>query len=328
MNLLLKTLVSLLVCSSVMAASHVGIIVKKQGKAELLTSPSSKVTGKGPHVLFEGTYYTLKKVRLGLKVGNGSVVRTGKGAKLKIVYRNGDQFNIGEVTAYRVAWSSKKVKGKSDASTINLMYGSIRGIVNKKGPRSGMKVKTRHAVMGIRGTDFHIGQAGSAGKSSVSVLRGKVAVADIFKPKKAIEVLQGFSAELKKEVKTKTSKKSKLKETASTMELSKTTKNELTSIQSDSAIVTSKDDEKVSLKVQKELVKLEKKAVENTLSDIKDYDPELYKSLKKRKISNVDEINNAVVAQVEESAPEKRVKVDIDNLNLDADVYDKYFNVE
>jgi hypothetical protein len=194
------------------------------------------------------------------------------------------------------------------------MYGSIRGIVNKKGPRSGMKVKTRHAVMGIRGTDFHIGQAGSAGKSSVSVLRGKVAVADIFKPKKAIEVLQGFSAELKKEVKTKTSKKSKLKETASTMELSKTTKNELTSIQSDSAIVTSKDDEKVSLKVQKELVKLEKKAVENTLSDIKDYDPELYKSLKKRKISNVDEINNAVVAQVEESAPEKRVKVDIDNL--------------
>ena len=64
MNLLLKTLASLLVCSSVMAASHVGIIVKKQGKAELLTSPSSKVTGKGPHVLFEGTYYTLKKVML------------------------------------------------------------------------------------------------------------------------------------------------------------------------------------------------------------------------------------------------------------------------
>ena len=95
-----------------MAANHVGIIVKKQGKAELLTNPSSKVVGKGPHVLFEGKYYTLKKVRLGLKVGNGSVVKTGKGAKLKIVYKNGDQFNIGEGTAYRVAWTKKKVKGK------------------------------------------------------------------------------------------------------------------------------------------------------------------------------------------------------------------------
>jgi hypothetical protein len=326
MNLLLKTLVSLLICSSVIAANHVGIIVKKQGKAELLTNPSSKVVGKGPHVLFEGKYYTLKKVRLGLKVGNGSVVKTGKGAKLKIVYKNGDQFNIGEGTAYRVAWTKKKVKGKSDASTVSLMYGSIRGIVNKKGPRSGMKVKTRHAVMGVRGTDFHIGQAGSAGKSSVSVLRGKVAV--VLKPKKAIEVSQGFSAELKKEVKNKTSKKSNSRKAASTMELSKTTKNELTSIQSDSKIVTSKTDEKVSLKVQKELVKLEKKAVENTLSDIKDYDPALYKSLKDKKITNIDEINNVVVAKVEETAPEKRVKVNIDDLDLGANVYDKYFDVE
>jgi hypothetical protein len=306
-----------------MAASHVGIIVKKQGKAEVLTSPRSKVVGKGVHVLFEGKYYILKKARLGLKVGNGSVVRTGKGAKLKIVYKNGDQMNVGEGTAYRVAWTSKKIKNKSDASTISLMYGSIRGIVNKKGPRSGMKVNTRNAVMGVRGTDFHIAQAGSSGKSSVSVLRGKVAVSDILKPKKAIEVSQGFSAELKKEIRSKKSKKK-----SSIMELSKTTKNELTSIQSDSAIVASKDDEKVSNKVKMELVKLEKKAVENTLSDIKDYDPALYKSLKDKNISDIDQINSVVVAKVEETAPEKKVKVNIDDLNLSDDVYDKYFKVE
>lgn len=327
MNFMMKTLVSLFVCSSVFAASHVGIVVKKQGKAELLVSPSSKVEGKGPHVLFEGKYYTLKKARLGLKVGNGSVVRTGKGAKLKIVYKNGDQMNVGEGTAYRVAWSKKKIKGKDDASTVSLMYGSLRGIVNKKGPRSGMKVKTKHAVMGIRGTDFHIGQAGTSGKSSVSVLRGKVAVSDAKKPKKAIEVSQGFSAELIKEVEQKNKSKDNKKSVASTLELSKTTKKELTSIQNDSVITQSKTDI-VPEKVKKELAKLEKKAVENTLSDIKDYDPELYKSLKDRRIDDIDQINTVVVAKVEAKAPEKKVKVNIDDLNLGDNVYDKYFKVD
>uniref|UniRef100_UPI003568ECC5 hypothetical protein n=1 Tax=Seonamhaeicola sp. TaxID=1912245 RepID=UPI003568ECC5 len=54
----------LAICSTTFAADHVGVIVKKQGKAELLVSPSSKVEGKGPHVLFEGKYYRLKDVRL------------------------------------------------------------------------------------------------------------------------------------------------------------------------------------------------------------------------------------------------------------------------
>lgn len=325
-NLILAVLF-LAFCSTSMAANHVGVIVKKQGTAELLVSPSSKVVGKGPHVLFEGKYYTLKKVRLGLKVDNGSVVRTGKDAKLKIVYKNGDQFNIGEATAYRVSWKSDK-KVKDDPSTVDLMYGSIRGIVNKKGPRSGMKVKTKHAVMGIRGTDFHIGQRGTSGKSSVSVLRGKVAVADAELPSKKVEVAQGFSAELKTEVKnTKPNTKEKKVKAASTLAVVKTTKNDLVAIQKDSNIKENKED-KVTEKVKKELASLEKKAVENTLSDIKDYDPELYNAIKDKKIDDIDNINKVVVGKVFEKAPEKKVKVGIEDLNLEENAYDKYFKID
>lgn len=312
MNFLMKTLVSLLLCSTTIAADHVGVIVKVQGNAELLADPSTKVIGKGPHVLFEGKYYQLQKMRLGLKVDNGAVIRTNKDSKVKIVFKNGDQFNIGEATSYRISWTAKKMNGKDDASTVDLMYGTLRGIVSKKGPRSGMKVQTKHAVMGVRGTDFYIGQKGTSGESSISVLRGKVSVTNALVKTKHIEVKQGFSAGVKKEERS--------------MNVEKTTKNDLVEIQKESTI--KQNENQASVVVQKELAQLEKKAVENTLSDIKEYDPALYNSLKDKKIDDVDKINKVVVGKVFEKAPEKKLKIGIDELNLDENAYEKYFKID
>tara|TARA_Y100000385_G_C13061462_1_gene624589 strand:- start:685 stop:1659 length:975 start_codon:yes stop_codon:yes gene_type:complete len=324
MKFLLSLMVVLMSSSIYAASSHVGMIVKKQGKVELLTNPSKTASGAG-YVLFEGTYYKQAKVRLGKKLTNGSILRTGKGAKVKIVYKNGDQMNIGEGTAYQVSWAKKKVKGKNPGA-INLMYGSIRGVINKKGPRSGIKIKTKSAVMGIRGTDFHIGQRGTSGRSSLSVLRGKVEIADKRNPKKKMEVAQGFSAEIKKEVK---NNKGKKKKTASLFQVAKTTKNELVDIQKESEIKQSKKElAGASKAVKKQLARLEKKAIANTLSDIKEYDPALYKTLKDKNVDDVDKINKVVVGKVFEKAPVKKVKIGIDDDELEENAYDKYFKID
>ena len=95
---------------------------------------------------------------------------------MKIVYKNGDQFNIGEGTSFEIKWKSNK-----SPPTGNLLYGSIRGIISKKGSRSGLIIKSKSAVMGVRGTDFNFTQRGTSGKSAISVIRGKVDVANIRK---------------------------------------------------------------------------------------------------------------------------------------------------
>lgn len=329
MKFLLSVLVVLMCSSAFGASGHVGMIVKKQGKVECLTNPTKKANGPG-YVLFEGVFYKqAKKIRLGTKLTNGSILRTGKGAKVKIVYKNGDQMNVGEGTAYQVTWKSKTKKGGKNPGTINLMYGSIRGVINKKGPRSGIKIRTKQAVMGVRGTDFHIGQKGTSGKSSLSVLRGKVEMADKKNPSKKLEVAQGFSAEIQKEVEDKKTAKKDKKKATSVFQVAKTTKNDLVKIQKQSEIKQDEKDLKEAPKaLKKQIAKLEKKAVENTLSDIKEYDPELYKNLKEKNVDDVDKINKVVVGKVFEKAPVKKVKIGIDDDELEENAYDKYFKVD
>lgn len=294
---------------------HVGVIVKRQGDVQILKNPSKKLTGKGPHVLYEGIYYTIGKIRPGTKVENGNIVKTGKDGKVKVVFKNGDQYNVGIGTAYQISWSSSKGKSKNSASTINLIHGTLRGIISKKGPRSGLKIKTKHAVMGIRGTDFCVGQKGTSGKSSLAVLRGKVQLIDKKNPKKVLEIKKGLSAEVKISQKMKGAK---------ITQVLKTSKDEMRTIEEETKI-TKKEDEKVSVKVSKELAKLEKKAVENTLTDIKEYEPKLYEKLKKQKIKDVDSINTIVATNIIKKAPKKRVKIDMDDLDLDESTYDEYY---
>jgi hypothetical protein len=41
---------------------------------------------------------------------------------------------------------------------MTLLRGSVRGLVEIGGPRSGMRVITKTTTMGVRGTDFHVAQ--------------------------------------------------------------------------------------------------------------------------------------------------------------------------
>lgn len=313
----------------IFSSSNVGIIVKKKGKVELLSSPSKNfIEGKGV-VLYEGLYYLQKKARPGLKIKNGDILRTGSGSKARIVYKNGDQFNVGEGTAFKISWEKTTVN-KKPASTINLINGAIRGIVSKKGPRSKLTVRSRSAVMGVRGTDFHFAQRGTSGKTSISVLRGKVEVAKKEKPKEKVNIAQGFSAELnQKVIPTKQEKKQSASKVLASLEIVKTTKNDLVEIQKDSKIIN-EDKEEVSKEVKQELVQLEKSAVKTTLEDIKEYQPEVYEKLKDKEITQVDTVNTVVVTKALEKAPVKKAKKGFEDMgiDLDEDSYKKYFKVE
>jgi hypothetical protein len=316
----MKIIPLILIMFSASAFSQsVGIVLKKKGKADLLTNPSSKFpAGQKNVVKYNNKYYQIKTVKPGTKVENGNVVRTGEKAKLKIVFKNGDQFNVGEGTEYEISWSRKKVKGK-ESSVLNLVRGSLRGIVEKGGPNSGMTIKTKNAVMGVRGTDFHVGQRGYKGKTSVAVLRGKVDVASTKAPEKKVNVEQGFTADL-------TAQKKMQNKTV----LAKTTKNELAFIQKESKISKKEAEIIEDEAIKKELEVLEKKAVEVTIKDIKTYQPELYEQIKDKKIEEVDTVNTLVVSQAFEKAPVKKAKKGFDEmeLNLDEDAYKKYFKID
>ena len=309
-----KTLMLLILSFNIFASAFQGVIVRKQGNVEVLTNPSKAVNKKGKTILYEGTYYTLEKARLGMKVKNGNIIRTKNGSKARIVYRNGDQVNIGEGSTLKIYWEKKK-RTKKTESGYNLIYGKVRAIIKKDGPRSGSIVKTKSAVMGIRGTDFSVTQKGANSKTALAVIRGQVNFNDSKRPKKIIQVKQGFSAEVENN-----------KKKVAKVSISKTTKKELIDIQEQSEVKKSKEVQNTRL--QKELSKLEAKASENTLEDIKTYEPELYKKLKKNKVNDIDKINKVVVGTLYVKAPKKKKKLSIDDIDLDENAYDKYFDEE
>lgn len=313
----MKAFITLLVLFSSLnvfsANDQVGTIVKIQGQVELLSTPSKKVGTTGQQVLFEGKYYTLKKIKLGTKIENGNIIKTGKDSKLKIIFKNGDQYNVGEATSYEVSWSFDP-SVKKDLSTVRLIYGTIRGVISKEGPRSGTKIVTKEAVMGVRGTDFFASQRGTSGEANFSVIRGQVEVETKDGVKK-IMLPQGFTAL----VETKEDKK--------VVDIIKTSKVEFLEIQKQSVIRKEKRAQEVSKSVQKEIAELEKKAMDNTLNDIKNYDVKLYEKLKNSKVKNVDQLNTVAIKKNFDNAPQTSKKKSLDDLGLDEDVYEKYFDI-
>ncbi|MBL7663663.1 MAG: FecR domain-containing protein [Bacteriovoracaceae bacterium] len=312
----LTTLFIILFSNSLLAQDHAGVIVKIKGKSELFTQPSKTLSaGQTQKVLFEGLYYSVEPIKLGTKVTPGSVVRTGADAKLRLVYKNGDQVTVGPATSYQIIVGAKKTE--DEKSSIKLMYGAIRSVVSKEGPRSGMNVKTRTAAMGVRGTDFFISQRGSSGNTRVAVLRGEVEV----KPKDKNDVLNvksGFTAAV---VENKNDIKAEVKQT---------TQQELISIQKDSLIKTSEAEvDSASDAVKAEIAQLEKKATDVTLNDIKRYDEKLYNKLKTVAVKSVDELNTLSVKKIFKDAPKNQGKISSEDLeNLEMDAYEEFFKVQ
>ena len=330
------------------ADSQVAVITRKIGKVKLLKYPSVKRKGPSPHVKLDGLFYSVKKARKGHKLEIGDVIQTGKLARVRLIYDNGDQITVSPETSYKISLGVGKKKNKP---VIDLFFGKLRAMVRKGGGRSGLEVRAKTGTMGVRGTDFFVSARGKDGGSEVSVLRGAVAVKPTGENVKPVEIPAGFSAALpkieKEDNKIGKGKKKRRKKKKSggimgfSIKMKKTTKQDLVKIQQVTKVKKQKrkEGQKISaaeLALEKKLKKLETKAVENTIQDIKEEDPELYEVIKKnpkKNLDDIDKIQTIATRKAFEKAPSapKSQKPRKDSLNLDAlgdDVYEKYFNLD
>lgn len=313
----MKTIISLLFLFSWSshAQTFVGTFVAVKGDVKILRSPAGN-TDPGPFALYEGTKYSYESAKIGKKIKPGEVVQSGADGKAKIVYPNGDHFLIGFGTTMVMPDISAKAADGKDATSIKLLYGRVRALVSKGGPRSNMKVKTPTAVAGVRGTDFFTRSNPTVG-TKITVLRGEVAVQNAQKPAEVVKVTTGYSVEAKPK-------------TAEAPKIIEASKEELITLQSESAVKADpKEVAQLQPEAKKELKELSEKTKDAVLKDIKVEDEALYNELKEQKNINTEDINTAVVAKLYKMAPaenkkKKPSKEDIDNIGRD--VYEKYFD--
>ncbi|MGZ3696592.1 MAG: FecR family protein [Bdellovibrionota bacterium] len=331
-----------------LAESQVGTLTQVEGEVKVFSHPSKTMAEggtAGARALFEGEYYEVGPAKVGDRVEKGNIVRTAPTAKARVVFDNGDQFNVGPGTAYRIFWKENEA-----GTNVNLMYGKLRGIIEKGGPRSKLQVKTKTAIMGVRGTDFFIAHGGQDNTTEVSIIRGAVEVKPENAPAatKPVEVKAGMSAEVsappapaetetKAETKTETTEggkqvAKKVEETkvAPVVELRKTTQEDLIGIQKSSQITQAPKSE--DPKKAEEIKKLETKAVETVMKDIKKTDAKLYAQIEKAGNKTTDDINSKAIDKlllVAPKAPEKRKPYKSELDNLEDGAYEQYFkNVE
>lgn len=320
---------------------HAGMVVKREGSVEIY----KPVTDDKASVLYEGKHYSVDKVKLGAKVFMNDIIKTGSDGKLKIVYKNGDQYNVGENTFYEVNWDKSKYSNR-DVPTVKLMFGKIRAVISKEGPRKELQVKTKVAALGVRGTDFYVENNGIVRGTDVSVLRGEVAVSsnEVKSNLPDVKVTQGFTAQVKSaEVAPVEAKKTEesvvTRPTPVTpvpapklpsIELIKTSQEELVVIQQASVVKEEKiEKEELTEVVKVEIESLEKKAVESVVQDIKTHDPKLLMAMDLSKMNSSDVINTKVVEEVFKEAPKAPAKARFRDLDESGeDPYKKYFKIE
>ncbi len=340
---------------------QVGTLTQIDGVVKIFSNPS-KILPKDPAkdggsiALFEGEYFQVRDARIGDRMQKGNIVRTSPQAKARIVFENGDQFNVGPATAYRVTWDKDSVDGRAQVS---LMYGKVRGIVEKGGPRSKLFIKTRTATMGVRGTDFFIADDGKDGATEVSIIRGSVEVKSSAPRSKPVQVKAGYSvsvvpppqaaapatdlgsSQTGRAVPGGGGRGSKavapidhtIVDFTPKIELRQTTQEELSAIQKSSSLEAKKttDAAKPDAAVAQAVEALEKKAVKTTLKDIQREDPKLFAQLKAQSATqpaSTDELNLMAVQKLQVDAPKapsqrKPYKSELED--LDQGTYDKYF---
>ena len=344
---ILVTSAFLVITTLAYAGDQVGTLTQLQGQVKLFTHPSKTLQDESQgyaRALFEGEYYLVQDAKLGDRVDKGNILRTAPSGKVRVVFDNGDQYNVGAGTAYRVFWD----KDTKDAHPeVKLMYGKLRGIVEKGGPRSHLKVRTRAATMGVRGTDFFIADDGADNETEISILRGEVDVkpTNAAPEVKAVAVKSGQSAAVtaKETPKTDIKVAEAPKPVAPLVELRKTTQEDLIGIQKSSVIKPAeKTAEKTpetpeakktaaaTAEIAKKIEKLETKAIETTIQDIRKVDPTLVAKLDMKLIKSIDEVNARQVESLLKEAPKappshKAYKSELED--LEGGAYEKYFKI-
>lgn len=125
-------------------------------------------------------------LNLGDIVGDGDVIKTGKGAMVELLYDDKSKITIRENTVVQVG--SLNVKGSVDIAVIS---GEVMGKYNKL-KKGEYKAGTPTTVCAVRGTEFKIAVS-KGGDSKIELTEGKV---DVRNPYGKVELNKGSSAEI------------------------------------------------------------------------------------------------------------------------------------
>lgn len=305
------------------------VVTRAEGNAFFLIKKNGAQPQDTQPIVFESITYYKRPLKKGDRPSNGDVIITDRDGKARLIFRNGDQITVTPGTAYKFSWDPNTQKN----ALAELIYGDIRAVIQPGGPREGMKVKTKSAVMGVRGTDFYASGWDAHGGSKVAVIRGKVAVAavdDAGKMLKTVDIPAGSTGVVPSQPSQK--KKEDVVASVSEVKVESTSKEQLVVIQKDSkvAVLTAKDDTS-SAETKKELAELENQAVETTLKDIQKYDPSLYEKIKTDQTKGAkldsDGLQAESVKKIFASAPSEAKAVrkpTLEDLDSGGDIYEKY----
>lgn len=292
--------------SMTQASQDAGVILMVNGSAEVFVKPSSQPNGPGPRVKFEGQYYQIKPAKLGMRVKWNEVIRTSATAKVKVSFKNGDAIFVGPGTAYSLnenLSANSKNKKEKPKQVLNLIYGKMRAVVSKKGPRNNLQIKTHSAVAGVRGTDFYVSYSPASSHTEYSVLRGAVQV----KPKSAhqpVHVKSGQHVVVKHQPQLENKPKNALPDKAEAPQVVDLYKEKLMEIQKSSHLERDESSlNELTEEKKQEFVELEKQHKNVVLEDIQLENKELYEKVKDKENFNADHLNSSVVAHLYKQAP-------------------------
>lgn len=273
--------------ASCFAGPQVGTLAEIQGEVQIFSFPSAKILeGPAPHVKFEGMYYSASDGKVGDRIEKGSVVRTSPDAKALIIFDNGDQFHVAPATSFRVTWD----KDTDDAhSEMEIRYGKLRAVIEKRGPRSRFKIRTQAAVIGVRGTDFFVAVGDEV--TETATLRGSVEV---------VPQIHGEAEAAPKAEFVNTGQTASVSKTGQ-VEFHPTTQDEFKAVTRNSEIAPTQA-QQTPPEVAEKIHTLQEAASATTLKDIRNADPELAGKFEAAPAS-ATVMNQAVVAQLEQKAP-------------------------
>jgi hypothetical protein len=311
-----------------------GVITKLSGTVTLFSHPSASIEGPSPRALFEGVYYSVRPARVGDRIESGSMLRTALDGKARVILPNGDHYQLAPGTAYR----GKFGEGGAQEE-INVLHGTVRGVVAKRAARRTLIIRTRAATMGVRGTDFTVFHDPVLG-TKLAVIRGAVEM----KPEgvakaEPVAVKGGEAAEVYRAEAPVASRAADPASPGSDASgqaqsarqeqrlerplLRKLAQEEVSEILSVSRIEASADRAAAAAAEESERIQsLEAKAREATLIDIRADDPKLFARLQARQDSISDvELSELSARKVIETAPRLREVV-----QPERDAYRRYLD--
>ncbi|MBT4793144.1 MAG: FecR domain-containing protein [Halobacteriovoraceae bacterium] len=180
----------LLVLSLVAVMSFFAFSGQKSKKVAIV----KVVKGKASMLALDGSAGAIKK---GMWLTEGAIIKTSARSFVRLSFIDKSSMNIGPKSELKIEKFSK-----SEAGVINLLTGKIRSKVTKDylkmdKDKSKLFVKSRNAVMGVRGTDFMFTANKKTGSTTTVLFEGSI-VFNKFKKGDNLRNLEGIVSQGRK----------------------------------------------------------------------------------------------------------------------------------